>query len=137
MKDNHVNLVVVVVGQEAPLVAGLTDEHQIKRRIPVFGPSKTAASSTPKDLMKIQHPNCLLVYSQREEARKHSSLQQGLPSLFMDVLGKRCCSKLSSKTNAKAVKICSMMATIWRRPVAPLSKEFMEGERQRVYHTPL
>lgn len=54
LKDNQVDL--VVVGPEAPLVAGLADELN-KARIPVFGPSKAAAQLEgskvfAKDLMK-------------------------------------------------------------------------------------
>ena len=54
LKDNHVDL--VVVGPEAPLVAGLADELN-KAGIPVFGPSKAAAQLEgskvfAKDLMK-------------------------------------------------------------------------------------
>ena len=54
LKDNQVDL--VVVGPEAPLVAGLADELN-KAGIPVFGPSKAAAQLEgskvfAKDLMK-------------------------------------------------------------------------------------
>ena len=54
LKDNHVDL--VVVGPEAPLVAGLADILN-KAGIPVFGPSKAAAQLEgskvfAKDLMK-------------------------------------------------------------------------------------
>ena len=54
LKDNYVDL--VVVGPEAPLVAGLADTLN-KSRIPVFGPSKAAAQLEgskvfAKDLMK-------------------------------------------------------------------------------------
>ena len=54
LKDNQVDL--VVVGPEAPLVAGLADELN-KAGIPVFGPSKVAAQLEgskvfAKDLMK-------------------------------------------------------------------------------------
>ena len=54
LKDNQVDL--VVVGPEAPLVAGLADELN-KAGIPVFGPSKAAARLEgskvfAKDLMK-------------------------------------------------------------------------------------
>ena len=54
LKDNHVDL--VVVGPEAPLVAGLADVLN-KAGIPVFGPSKAAAQLEgskvfAKDLMK-------------------------------------------------------------------------------------
>lgn len=54
MKDNHVDL--VVVGPEAPLVAGLADALNVAG-IPVFGPSKAAAQLEgskvfAKDLMK-------------------------------------------------------------------------------------
>ena len=54
LKDNQVDL--VVIGPEAPLVAGLADELN-KAGIPVFGPSKAAAQLEgskvfAKDLMK-------------------------------------------------------------------------------------
>lgn len=54
LKDNHVDL--VVVGPEAPLVAGLADALNVAG-IPVFGPSKAAAQLEgskvfAKDLMK-------------------------------------------------------------------------------------
>ena len=54
LKDNHVDL--VVVGPEAPLVAGLADALNAAG-IPVFGPSKAAAQLEgskvfAKDLMK-------------------------------------------------------------------------------------
>ena len=54
LKDNHIDL--VVVGPEAPLVAGLADALNAAG-IPVFGPSKAAAQLEgskvfAKDLMK-------------------------------------------------------------------------------------
>ena len=68
MKDNHVDL--VVVGPEAPLVAGLADVLN-KAGIPVFGPSKAAAQLEGSKVFakrfneKIQYPNgCLWCVSQ-------------------------------------------------------------------------
>lgn len=83
LKDNHVDL--VVVGPEAPLVAGLADALNVAG-IPVFGPSKAAAQLEgskvfAKDLMKNTIFQRLpMVYSIRWMKQKNLSLKQVLLS---------------------------------------------------------
>lgn len=83
LKDNHVDL--VVVGPEAPLVAGLADVLN-KAGIPVFGPSKVAAQLEgskvfAKDLMKnITYRLLPMVYSTRWMKQRNLSLKRVLLS---------------------------------------------------------
>lgn len=81
LKENQVDL--VVVGPEAPLVAGLADVLN-KAGIPVFGPSKAAAQLEgskvfAKDLMKNTTFQLLrMVYFIRQMKRKLLLLKQEL-----------------------------------------------------------
>lgn len=83
MKDSHVDL--VVVGPEAPLVAGLADVLN-KAGILVFGPSKAAAQLEgskvfAKDLMKnITYRLLTMVYSTRWMKQRNLSVKQVLLS---------------------------------------------------------
>ena len=134
LKDNQVDL--VVVGPEAPLVAGLADTLN-KAGIPVFGPSKAAAQLEgskvfAKDLMKKYNiPTAAYgVFHKVDEAKEFIS-QTGAPIVVKAdglAAGKGVVVAMTIEEANSAVEDMLSGNRFGEAGITVVIEEFMEGE---------